>query len=105
LRPPMSRCASSCLPAKLLKLTAQMYCMYVQCVHSGISGAWVRLSPPHDLPNRQLAAGGLHVSCPWCLSASLLRIPCCQASEGCYVHHQAYWHVCLVGQSKSAAAV
>jgi hypothetical protein len=40
--------------------------MCVQCVHSGISGAWVRLSPPHDLPNRQLAAGGLHVSCPWC---------------------------------------
>jgi hypothetical protein len=71
--PLMSSCAAFCLPAKWLKLTVQLYRMCVQCVHSGISGAWVRLSPPHDLPNRQLAAGGLHVSCSWCLSSSILR--------------------------------
>jgi hypothetical protein len=94
LGPPLSRCAYFCLSAKLLKLTLQLYCMCVQCVHGGISGAWVRLSQPHDLPNRQLAAGGLHVSCPWCSFSKIFRKPCCQASEGCYVHHQAYWHMC-----------
>jgi hypothetical protein len=27
--------------------------------------------------------------------SKLLRLPCCQPSEGCYVHHQAYWHMCF----------